>query len=92
MPRVAQPNIWLAKILVNVLLAHELANIAYKNKLELVVGHWHAKKLAAIQTHMNFLVIASKLVRYSLVAIHTRPLSPVMCNQEQLPNRRSPIL
>jgi hypothetical protein len=78
--------------LVDVLLAHELANIGYKNKLELVVGHWHAKKLAAIQTHMNFLVIAIKLVRYSLVAIQTRHLSPLMRNREQLPNQRPPIL
>jgi hypothetical protein len=54
MPRVALPKIWLAKILVDVLLAYELANIGYKNVLELVVGHWHAKKLAAIQTHTTF--------------------------------------
>jgi hypothetical protein len=44
MPRVALPKIWLAKILVDVLLVHELANVSYKNELEFVVGHWHAKK------------------------------------------------
>jgi hypothetical protein len=60
MPRVALPKIWLAKILVDVLLVHELANVSYKNELEFVVGHWHAKKMAAIQTHTNFLVIANK--------------------------------
>jgi hypothetical protein len=73
MPKVVLPKIWLAKILVDVLLANELANIGYKNELELIVGHWHAKKLAAIQTHTNFLVIANKLVRYSLVTIQTCP-------------------
>jgi hypothetical protein len=59
----------LVKILVIILLANELANIGYKNKLEFIVGHWHAKKLAAIQTHTNFLVIANKLVSYSSVTI-----------------------
>jgi hypothetical protein len=53
MPRVALPKIWLTKILVDVLLAHELDNIGYKNKLESVVGYWHAKKLTAIQTYTN---------------------------------------
>jgi hypothetical protein len=43
MPKVALPKIWLAKILVDVLLANELANISYKNELELVMRHWHAK-------------------------------------------------
>jgi hypothetical protein len=53
MPIVALPKICLAKILVDVLLVHEFDNIGYKNKLELVVGYWHAKKLAAIQTYTN---------------------------------------
>jgi hypothetical protein len=44
MPRVALPKICLAKILVDVLLAHKLVNIGYKNELELVVGHWHMPK------------------------------------------------
>jgi hypothetical protein len=43
MPKVVLPKIWLAKILVDVLLANELANIGYKNELELVMRHWHAK-------------------------------------------------
>jgi hypothetical protein len=73
MPKVVLPKIWLAKILVDVLLANKLANIGYKNELEFIVSHWHAKKLAAIQTHTNFLVISNKLVRYSLVTIQTCP-------------------
>jgi hypothetical protein len=36
MPKLALPKIWLAKILVDVLFANELANIG---ELELVVGH-----------------------------------------------------
>jgi hypothetical protein len=42
----------LGSILVDVLLAHELANIKLTNKVELVLEHWHSKKkLAIIQTH-----------------------------------------
>jgi hypothetical protein len=74
MPKVVVPKIWLAKILVDVLLANELVNIGYKNELKLVVGHWYAKKLASIQTRTNFLVIANKLVRYSLATIQTCPM------------------
>jgi hypothetical protein len=50
------PKIWLANILVDVLFAYELANIGYKNELELVVGYWHIKKLAAPHpnTHQLF--------------------------------------
>jgi hypothetical protein len=32
-------DFWLVKILVNILLVNELANIGYKNELEWVVGH-----------------------------------------------------
>jgi hypothetical protein len=39
------------------LLAHELANIGNEDQLKLADGHWHAEKLAAIQTKTNFLVI-----------------------------------
>jgi hypothetical protein len=75
MLKVALPKIWLAKISVHILLTNEFVNIGYKNKLELAVEHWHTKKSAAIQTHTNFLVIANKLVRYSLVTIQTCPQS-----------------
>ena len=33
--------------------AHYLANIGKKNELELARVHWHAKKLATIQTKTN---------------------------------------
>ena len=35
---------WVAKILVEVLVAHDLANIGKKNELELARVRWHAKK------------------------------------------------
>lgn len=38
-PKLALPKIWLAKILVMVLLAHELANFDLKNELELAIEH-----------------------------------------------------
>lgn len=43
MPKVAPPKHWLAKILVEVLVANDLANIGKKNELELARVHWHAK-------------------------------------------------
>jgi hypothetical protein len=50
----------LASILVDILLAHELANIELTNKVELVLEHWHSNFfLAIIQTHAIFLVIAN---------------------------------
>jgi hypothetical protein len=34
---------------------YELANVSYKNELELVVGHWHAKKnVSHPNTHQLF--------------------------------------
>lgn len=39
MPRVAPPKHWPAKILVEVLVAHDLANIGKKNELELARVH-----------------------------------------------------
>ena len=44
MPKVAPSNHWVAKILVEVLGAHDLADIGKKNELELARVHWHAKK------------------------------------------------
>jgi hypothetical protein len=40
---VASPNIWLAKILVDLLVAHKLANIGKKSELDWPKGYWHAK-------------------------------------------------
>jgi hypothetical protein len=40
---VAPPNIWLAKILVVLLVAHDLANIGKKSELHWLKSHWHAK-------------------------------------------------
>jgi hypothetical protein len=40
---VAPPNIWLAKILIVLLVAHDLANISKKNELHWLKSHWHAK-------------------------------------------------
>jgi hypothetical protein len=55
MPKVVLPKIWLVKILVDILLVNELANIGYKNKLELVVGYWYAKKIGSHpNTHQLF--------------------------------------
>ena len=42
-PKVAPSKHWLAKILVEVLVAHDLADIGKKNELELARVHWHAK-------------------------------------------------
>jgi hypothetical protein len=47
-PRFAPLKIWLAKILVDFLVAHELANIDKKNELLLPKSYWHAKILATI--------------------------------------------
>ena len=43
MSMLALPMIWLAKNLVDVLLAHELANVGLKEALELVVERRHGK-------------------------------------------------
>ena len=42
-PKVAPSKHWVAKILVEVLVAHDLADIGKKNELELARVHWHAK-------------------------------------------------
>ena len=43
-PKVSPSKHWVAKILVEVLVAHDLADIVKKNELELARVHWHAKK------------------------------------------------
>ena len=43
-PKVAPSKHWVAKIFVEVLVAHDLADIGKKNELELARVHWHAKK------------------------------------------------
>ena len=43
-PKVAPSKHWVAKILVEVLVVHDLADIGKKNELELARVHWHAKK------------------------------------------------
>ena len=48
MPKVAPSKHWVAKILVEVLVTHDLADIGKKNELELARVHWHAKKMATI--------------------------------------------
>jgi hypothetical protein len=51
-----------------------------KNELELVRSHWHAKKLATIQTRTNVLIIAKKLIRYTLATNQTYPnLLAIIC-------------
>ena len=47
-PKVAPSKHWVAKILVEVLVAHDLADIGKKNELELARVHWHAKEMATI--------------------------------------------
>ena len=47
-PKVAPSKHWVAKILVEVLVAHDLADIGKKNELELARVHWHPKKMATI--------------------------------------------
>lgn len=72
MPTFALPilaNIWLAKKLVKVLVAHELVKIGNKNELELARSHSLAKLLATIQTKAKILVMAKKLARCVLVSI-----------------------
>ena len=53
-PKVAPSKHWVAKILVEVLVAHDLVDIGKKNELELARVHWHAKEMATIQTKTNF--------------------------------------
>ena len=73
MPKIAPSKHWLAKILVEVLVAHDFANIGKKNELELARVHWHAKKLATIQTKTNLWVMTKILVRCPLATIQTHP-------------------
>jgi hypothetical protein len=68
---VAPPNIWLAKILVDLLVAHDLANIGKKNEL-----HWKKKLLACqiVGNHPNkdqSLVMTKILERQVFVSIQT---------------------
>ena len=61
-PKVAPSKHWVAKILVEVLVAHDLADIGKKNELELARVHWHAKEMATIQTKTNLWVMTKILV------------------------------
>ena len=72
-PKVAPSKHWVAKILVEVLVAHDLADIGKKNELELARLHWHAKKMATIQTKTNLWVMTKILVRCTLATIQTHP-------------------
>ena len=55
--------------MVEVLVAHDLADIGKKNELELARVHWHAKKMATIQTKTNLWVMTKILVRCTLATI-----------------------
>ena len=83
-PKVAPSKHWVAKILVEVLVAHDLADIGKKNELELARVHWHAKKMATIQTKTNLWVMTKILVRCTLATIQTHPIS----NQFALPSMK----
>ena len=72
-PKVAPSKHWVAKILVEVLVAHDLADIGKKSELELARVHWHAKKMATIQTKTNLWVMTKILVRCTLATIQTHP-------------------
>ena len=72
-PKVAPSKHWVAKILVEVLVAHDLADIGKKNELELARVHWHVKKMATIQTKTNLWVMTKILVRCTLATIQTHP-------------------
>ena len=72
-PKVAPSKHWLAKILVEVLVAHDLADIGKKNELELARVHSHAQKMATIQTKTNLWVMTKILVRCTLATIQTHP-------------------
>jgi hypothetical protein len=77
-PKIALPKFWLANILVELFLAHKLANIGYKNELDLVVEHWQAKKLATIQTRTNLLVMTKKIGRVCFGSNPNRPCFSVL--------------
>jgi hypothetical protein len=47
--------------------------LAKKNKLELVVEDWQAKKMKTIQTTNNLIVVTKKFEGYGLVVIQTHP-------------------
>ena len=70
-PKFAPSKHWVAKILVEVLVAHDLADIGKKNELELARVHWHAKEMATIQTKTNLWVMTKILVRCTLAIIQT---------------------
>ena len=77
-PKVAPSKHWVAKILVEVLVAHDLADIGKKNELELARVHWHAKEMATIQTKTNLWVMTKILVRCTLATIQTHPNTPLV--------------
>jgi hypothetical protein len=64
LPTVILANIWLAKIFLEVLLAHELATLAKRTNQSWC--HRYAKKLATIQTKNDFLVMTKIFVGYTL--------------------------
>ena len=68
-PKVAPSKHWVAKILVEVLVAHDLADIGKKNELELARVHWHAKEMATIQPKNNLWVMTKIWLRYWLPMI-----------------------
>ena len=72
-PKVAPSKHWVAKILVEVLVARDLADIGKKNELELARVHWHAKEMATIQTRTNLWVMTKILVWCALATIQTHP-------------------
>jgi len=61
-PKVSPSKNWVANILVEVLVSHDLADIGKKNELELARVHWHAKEMATIQTKTNLWVMTKILV------------------------------
>ena len=48
--------------MLEVLVAHDLADISKKNELELARVHWHAKEMATIQTKTNLWLMTKILV------------------------------
>jgi hypothetical protein len=75
MSRVVILEIWLAKILVDILLVHELINIGYKNEVELALGSG-ALACQKIGSHPNTHQLfdpSQQIARYSFVTIQAHP-------------------
>jgi hypothetical protein len=74
-PKIALPKFWLANFLVELFLAHKLVNIGYKNKLDLVMEHWQAKKIG---NYLNKDQSFSHDQKIGMIFLGSNPNTPIV--------------